>query len=121
MSVNIRQKVLQSFKTLHKTRLNVFNGDALALSEARKKINEEYKKNKHVTDQTAIEELIKYSNAVEQELKMCVIQAKEVEPGVYQATITKDTAKLDNMPFDEFASVTQSRRKTHSKCQQNEK
>ncbi|XP_056635459.1 complex III assembly factor LYRM7 [Diorhabda carinulata] len=104
MSVNIRRQVLKTFKELHKTRKTVFQGDLTALSEARKRINEEYKKCKHVTDLKAIEELIKYSQDVERELRTTVIQAREVKPGIYEAKITKDTVKLDNIPFSECAS-----------------
>uniref|UniRef100_A0A8C6BLW2 LYR motif-containing protein 7 n=1 Tax=Monodon monoceros TaxID=40151 RepID=A0A8C6BLW2_MONMO len=36
-------KVLQLFKTLHRTRQQVFNNDAMALEAARIKINKEFK------------------------------------------------------------------------------
>lgn len=101
MSSNLRQKVLQSFKSLHKTRKSVFKGDVYALNEGRKKINSEYKKCKDVKDTSSIEEMIKYASEVEEVLRTCVIQAKEVEPGKYEAHITKDTLKLDNVPFKE--------------------
>ncbi|KAG5889459.1 hypothetical protein JTB14_016439 [Gonioctena quinquepunctata] len=104
MSASLRQKVLQSFKNLHKTRQAVFKGDEYALTEARKKINEEYKKCKNVSEVSSIEEMIKYSQEVEREVKSCVIQAKQVAPGKYQAEITKDTVKLDNVPYKECCS-----------------
>ncbi|KAJ8927553.1 hypothetical protein NQ314_019967 [Rhamnusium bicolor] len=99
MSINLKLKVLDSFKQLHKARKTVFKGDSYALSEARKKINGEFKKQKHVKDVKEIEELIKYANAVETEIRTCVIQAREVEPGKYRAEITKDTLRLDNVPY----------------------
>lgn len=101
MSTNLRTKVLQSFKVLHKTRKSIFKGDTYALNEARKKINEEYKKYKGMTEASSIEEMITYANEVEEVLRKCVIQAREVEPGKYEAQITKDTLKLDNVPFKE--------------------
>lgn len=103
MSINLRSKVLQSFKTLHKTRQSVFKGDVNALSEARKKINEEYKKYKNVSEASTIEEMVKYANEVEEVLRKCVIQAKEVEPGKFEAQITKETLRLDNVPFKDCA------------------
>lgn len=101
MSVNLRHRVLQSFKQLHKTRKNVFKDDTYALSEARKKINEEFKKQKHVKNVDAVEELINYAKAVEKELRTCVIQAREVESGKFRVQITEDTLKLDNVPFSD--------------------
>lgn len=76
-------KVLSAFKTLHRTRKLVFQDDEAALTAARAKINEEYKKCMHVKDETAINELLKYSNEVENILRTTVIQAKEVGPGKY--------------------------------------
>lgn len=60
-----------------------FGGDERALSAARNKINEEFKKNKHVQNEGSIDELVKMAVEVENELKANVIQAKEKEPGVY--------------------------------------
>lgn len=101
MSSNLRNKVLESFKSLHKTRKSVFKDDIYALNEARKKINTEYRKFKDITDASTIEEMIKYASEVEEVLRTCVIQAREVEPGKYEAHITKDTLKLENVPFKE--------------------
>lgn len=50
---------------------------------ARIKINDEFKKNKHVTDEGSIDELVKLAEEVEKELKSNVIQAREKEPGVF--------------------------------------
>ncbi|KPI94739.1 LYR motif-containing protein 7, partial [Papilio xuthus] len=95
--------VLQSFKKLHRTRLKVFEGDLRALIAARAKINEEYKKNKHVTEEGSIRAMIKFSEDVETELRTQVIQAREVRPGVFEAKITEDTLKLDNIPYNDSA------------------
>lgn len=100
MSSGLRQEVLRCFKSLHRVRQSVFHGDSRALREGRKKINEEFLKHKQVKNVESIQELINYSKEVEHELKSCVIQAKEIKPGVYQATITENTTKLDNIPFD---------------------
>lgn len=95
---------------------------------ARNKINEEFKKNKHVQNEGSIDELVKMAIEVENELKGNVIQAKEKEPGVYgndcaalvmwklllkvffsELNITKDTTKLDNVMFDENAVLKKPR------------
>ncbi|XP_076271245.1 complex III assembly factor LYRM7 [Rhynchophorus ferrugineus] len=121
MSNSLRQEVLHCFKSLHRVRQSVFHGDERALTEGRKKINEEFSKQKHVQNVESIRELINYSKEVEHELRSCVIQAQEVKPGVYQATITKDTAKLDNIPFDAEACCSSPEPKTNKakKCGSN--
>ncbi|XP_015596174.1 complex III assembly factor LYRM7 [Cephus cinctus] len=102
MSGILRREVLNTFKKLHKTRLNTFKGDEHALNVTRKKINDEYAKYKHVTDEKAIAELNELAKAVEHEVRTTVIQAVEVEPGKFQVQLTKDTVMLDNIP-DEAA------------------
>ncbi|XP_050309658.1 complex III assembly factor LYRM7 [Anthonomus grandis grandis] len=101
MSSELRKQVLQCFKSLHQARKSVFKGDIRALTEGRKKINEEFKKQKHVENTDSIKELINYSKAIEEELRSCVIQAREVAPGRFQAEISEDIKKLDNVPFNE--------------------
>lgn len=55
--MRIEFKVLFCFKQLHRTRKIILKGDIFALEAARLKINEEFKKNKHVKDNTAISEV----------------------------------------------------------------
>ncbi|CAG4919281.1 unnamed protein product [Colias eurytheme] len=114
---NLRRAVLQNFKKLHRTRLKVFEGDIRALNAARLKINEEYKKNKAVQDSDAIQAMIKYAEDVERELRTQVIQAREVKPGVFEARITEETVKLDNVPFDENADIPKRPRRNQPCCQ----
>uniref|UniRef100_A0A3Q2CZB1 LYR motif containing 7 n=1 Tax=Cyprinodon variegatus TaxID=28743 RepID=A0A3Q2CZB1_CYPVA len=47
--------VLSVFKKLHRTRVDVFKDDTRALTAARFKINEEFKKNKNETSEENIE------------------------------------------------------------------
>ncbi|XP_045406664.1 complex III assembly factor LYRM7 isoform X1 [Lemur catta] len=67
-------KVLQLFKTLHRTRQQVFKNDARALEAARIKINEEFKSYKNETSPKKIEELMKVGSDVELLLRTSVIQ-----------------------------------------------
>ncbi|XP_007498591.1 complex III assembly factor LYRM7 [Monodelphis domestica] len=67
-------KVLQLFKTLHRTRQQVFKNDVRALEASRKKINEEFKSHKNETSPEKIEELIKIGSDVELILRKSVIQ-----------------------------------------------
>ncbi|XP_063377630.1 complex III assembly factor LYRM7 [Cydia fagiglandana] len=102
---NLRRNVLQCFKKLHRTRLKVFNGDQMALTAGRLKINEEFKKNKGVDNEEAIKAMIAFGEDVERELRTQIIQAKEIKPGVFEARITEDTLKLDNIPYDDNAII----------------
>ncbi|XP_023703384.1 complex III assembly factor LYRM7 [Cryptotermes secundus] len=101
MNTSLRRQVLECFKRLHRTREMVFRDDSFALQAARSRINEEYKKNKHITNAEAIHEMIKLSKAVEEELKTSVVQACEVEHGKYELRILPDTKKIDNIPFQD--------------------
>ncbi|XP_062045204.1 complex III assembly factor LYRM7 isoform X2 [Lepus europaeus] len=87
-------KVLQLFKTLHRTRQQVFKNDARAL-EARIKINEEFKSHKSETSPKKIEELMKIGSDVELLLRTSVIQGIHTDHN----TLTQFTiAKMWNQP-----------------------
>ncbi|XP_049770880.1 complex III assembly factor LYRM7 isoform X1 [Schistocerca cancellata] len=91
-------QVLKSFKTLHQARKRVFQGDEVALNAARTKINEEYRKNKHVTDVSAVQELVKLAHDVAKELRASVVQARKIKDDMFELRITEETYKLDNIP-----------------------
>lgn len=114
MGDNLRRKILHTFKKLHRTRMNTFNGDERALKVIRDKINEEYKKYKNVTNIAAIEELNKFAEEVEHEVRTTVIQAVETEPGKFALRITSDTALMDNIPFKESEETDQVTNNKHS-------
>ncbi|XP_053603720.1 complex III assembly factor LYRM7 [Plodia interpunctella] len=114
---NLRSMVLHTFKKLHRTRMKVFSGDEKALTAARVKINEEFNKNKHVTEEDAIKAMIKLGEDVERELRTQVIQAREIKPGVFEARINEDTTKLDNIPFDENAVIEIAPKRRRPCCQ----
>ncbi|XP_011699442.1 PREDICTED: complex III assembly factor LYRM7 isoform X2 [Wasmannia auropunctata] len=83
--------VLQVFKKLHRTRLKTFE-------VVRDKINKEYRKYKNVTNQAAIEELNKFAQEVEHEVRTTVIQAIETAPGRVALRLTPDVL-VDNVPY----------------------
>ncbi|PBC25123.1 complex III assembly factor LYRM7 isoform X2 [Apis cerana] len=99
MGDNLRQKILQTFKKLHRTRMKTFQGDEHALQVLRNKINEEYKKYKNVTNTAAIEELNKFAEEVEHEVRTTIVQAVETKPGHFELRITPDTTLVDNVPY----------------------
>lgn len=76
-------QVLSEFRQLHRLAKKVFVGDTFALTAAQKRITEDFKKNKHVTNSESIKELLNLAKDVKIELKTNVIQAKQKSPGVY--------------------------------------
>lgn len=95
--LSTRHRVLACFKTLHKARKQVFDGDNAALNAGRIKINNEFRKNKDVTDITAIDELIKTAEETAQYLKATIVQMRQNEiTGTYELRLTKDSVLGDN-------------------------
>ncbi|XP_045406667.1 complex III assembly factor LYRM7 isoform X3 [Lemur catta] len=90
-------KVLQLFKTLHRTRQQVFKNDARAL-EARIKINEEFKSYKNETSPKKIEELMKVGSDVELLLRTSVIQGIHTDHNTLQLVPRKDLL-IENVPY----------------------
>ncbi|XP_023800638.1 complex III assembly factor LYRM7 isoform X4 [Cyanistes caeruleus] len=71
----IHIQVLKLFKSLHRTRQEVFKNDTKALEAARQKINEEFRNNRDETSEEKINELLKIASDVEVILRTSVIQA----------------------------------------------
>uniref|UniRef100_T1HEJ5 Uncharacterized protein n=2 Tax=Rhodnius TaxID=13248 RepID=T1HEJ5_RHOPR len=118
----LRREVLQAFKNLHRARKVVFNGDLKALTAAREKINEEFKKNKSTNDYKTIENLVLYANEVAKELRTTIVQAKETKAGTFELNITSDTERLDHFPFDPNVEIPRGawkKRKNQPCCQEN--
>ncbi|KAK9695590.1 Complex 1 protein (LYR family) [Popillia japonica] len=102
MTSVLRHEVLKCFKSLHRARQRVFEGDQFALDKCRERINEEYRKYMHTTDVEAIKALLQHSKAVETELLRTVVQAKEVSPGKFEVRLRPEVEKLDNVPFKDI-------------------
>ncbi|XP_022090795.1 complex III assembly factor LYRM7-like isoform X2 [Acanthaster planci] len=95
----MRSKVLSLFKSLHRTRQTVFQGDEPALNAARKRINEEFAKNRQETDPEEIKQMIKVGEDVNMLMRKTIVQAKLNEAGRYQVRITEDTLREENSPL----------------------
>ncbi|XP_062340431.1 complex III assembly factor LYRM7 [Osmerus eperlanus] len=93
-----RLKVLRAFKALHRTRMDVFKEDDRALTAARFKINEEYRKNKEETSEENINKMIKMSSDVESILRLNVIQAEHLSQETIQLRPRKSLL-LENVPY----------------------
>ncbi|XP_046940167.1 complex III assembly factor LYRM7 isoform X1 [Lynx rufus] len=91
-------QVLQLFKTLHRTRQQVFKNDTRALEAARIKINEEFKSNKSETSPKKIEELIKIGSDVELLLRTSVVQGIHTDHNTLKLVPRKELL-IENVPY----------------------
>ncbi|XP_034362380.2 complex III assembly factor LYRM7 isoform X4 [Arvicanthis niloticus] len=98
-------KVLQLFKTLHRTRQQVFKNDKRAL-EARVKINEEFKKHKNETSPEKIKEMVKIGSDVELLLRTSVIQGIHTDHDTLQLVPRKDLL-TENVPYCDAPTLKQ--------------
>ncbi|KAJ8667168.1 hypothetical protein QAD02_008830 [Eretmocerus hayati] len=114
MSGSLRSEALRIYKKLHRTRLKTFGGDENALQITRTRLNDEFRKNKDLKDESVIREMIKIATEVEHQVRTTVVQCVEKSPGRYEAKITADTEKLDNIPYG--LSVDKSEFKDWKKC-----
>jgi len=97
------QQVISAFKRLHRAKNVVFAGDETALSAARLKINEEYKRNSAVTSEHAVRELMAFSDECAEVLSKTVLQARETEPGQFAVRIGRETFMWDNVLYRDDA------------------
>ncbi|XP_071943361.1 complex III assembly factor LYRM7-like [Antedon mediterranea] len=86
----MREKVLATFRALHRTRQMVFKNDDHVLNAARLKINEEFKKNKFVEDGEEIERLVKIGQDAELFLRKRVVQAEHKSDGVAELQLRNE-------------------------------
>ncbi|KAL0963191.1 hypothetical protein UPYG_G00350910 [Umbra pygmaea] len=93
-----RLKVLRVFKALHRTRMDVFREDVRALTAARLKINEEFRKNRNETSEGNIIEMIKMAAGVEEFLRQDVVQAEHVAEDKIRLR-PRASLLLENVPY----------------------
>nr|XP_045008611.1 complex III assembly factor LYRM7-like isoform X1 [Jaculus jaculus] len=91
-------KVLKLFKSLHRTRQQVFKDDTRALEAARVKINEEFKSNKSETAPQQIEELMKIGCGVELLLWTHVVQGLHTDHSMLTLVPRKELL-IENVPY----------------------
>ena len=119
---NASTNVLKLYKQLHRTVQTVFRGDTRAQVISRDKIRSEFDKNKKVTSQQTIDELIKYGNDCDGVLRNQVIQATAVEgkENVYRATVTHGSL-VDNAPYCDNVSEAEYKASVRAANKQNKK
>ncbi|CAK8671247.1 unnamed protein product [Clavelina lepadiformis] len=98
----LRSKVLAAFKDLHKARLQTFRGDKKALDAGRLEINQNFRKNKDITDPVKIEELITVAQDSANILRKHVLQLEQIEENKFRANITKDISFIDNTMYKDI-------------------
>ncbi|XP_067371656.1 complex III assembly factor LYRM7 isoform X1 [Channa argus] len=96
--MDARLKVLGVFKALHRTRMAVFKEDNKALTAARLKINEEFRKNKNETSEENIKRMIKMGSDVETVLRESVLQVEHKGENTLLLR-PRESLLLENVPF----------------------
>lgn len=90
MGTASRSLVLNTYKSLHRTILRVFEGDKDTIQAAKVKAKEEFRKNANETDSGKIDDLLKVAKDVEKVLQKQVVQAVKNETGTYQLKLKPD-------------------------------
>lgn len=96
--MSTRLKVLSVFKSLHRTRLAVFKDDDRALTAARLKINEEFRKNRNETSEENIQKMLKMGSDVEVVLRESVLQMEHVGNNSLLLR-PRENLLLENVPY----------------------
>ncbi|KAI2806696.1 hypothetical protein RDWZM_006427 [Blomia tropicalis] len=84
-----RKEVLRCYKSLLRTRANVFAGDYEALRITHEKAREAFEKNRDQTNPEEIKKLVKIGWDAKEILQQTVIQAKLNSKGNYEAEIKR--------------------------------
>ncbi|XP_065567114.1 complex III assembly factor LYRM7-like [Artemia franciscana] len=106
--------VFSCYKMLFRTTKIVFNGDIAALDASRQKIREEFNKNRFLSDEKAIRDLLKVGRDADEFLRRCIVQAEEVKENHYVARIRDETILQDNFLFNPDAPIPA--KKPRKKC-----
>ncbi|XP_026815531.1 complex III assembly factor LYRM7 [Rhopalosiphum maidis] len=114
-SNEIRKKVLTTFKLVHKARLLCFKNDIQMLNAAKHQINEEFKKNKTVTDPVVVQNLITFAQDVEHELRTQVVQAERVNEKKFKLNLDPERHTMENIPYVELDDETYKKWKEEKK------
>ena len=116
-------KVLGLYKRLHRTTQKVFQGDPMALGQAYNKVRQEFEKNKHVTSQTSIEELVNFGESANEVLRKKVIQLEEISENKYKINISEETELGENTLYRDDITKEQYRQRNREsrKCSEKKK
>ncbi|XP_050419628.1 complex III assembly factor LYRM7 [Adelges cooleyi] len=101
-----KRQVLNTFKLVHRARSKCFKDDNHMSNAAKVQINEEFKKNKSVSDPITVQNLIKFALDVENELLTQVVQAERIAENKFKLKIDPDRHTYENIPYAELDDET---------------
>ena len=81
---------LAGYRKLLRTASIVFRDDVYAISQAKIKLREEFRKQAHVTDSSELRELFKGIDDVDEMLRFNIVQGKRNERGNYDMKIREE-------------------------------
>ncbi|XP_025420380.1 uncharacterized protein LOC112690562 isoform X4 [Sipha flava] len=114
-SNEVRKKVLNIFKQVHKARLMCFKNDNHMLTASKHQINEEFKKNKTISDPVTIQNLLTFAQDVEHELLTQVLQVEKIEEKRFKLNIDPERHTHENIPYVELDDETYKKWKEEKK------
>lgn len=103
------REALSLYKTLHRTVQKVFRGDLQAMFAARDKVCDEFEKNRGVTSEVSIRELLKQGQDVNTILNESVVQIQKKEDEKFELNIRPETHMFENNPFRDDVTAAQYR------------
>lgn len=107
-------QALKLYKQLHRTSQRVFQGDPVALSQFYLKLREEYDKNRHVSNENSVNELLKFGQDVNTVLSKKVVQLEKVDEARYKANLRPEFDFGTNTPFRSDVTEEEYRKATRS-------
>eukprot|EP00056_Hartaetosiga_gracilis_P001058 m.41994 g.41994 ORF g.41994 m.41994 type:complete len:110 (+) comp10479_c0_seq1:75-404(+) len=96
-----RAQVLGLYRRLLRARVIAFENDAVAIDAGRKRIKDEFIKNKELDDERKLNKAIRVAEDVEKLLLNNVMQAQATESGNYRLNINERTPLMDNAKLSE--------------------
>ncbi|XP_050540133.1 complex III assembly factor LYRM7 [Daktulosphaira vitifoliae] len=101
-----KRQVLNAFKLVHKASLKCFKNDNYMQIAAKNQINQEFKKNKCISDPNTVQNLIKFAQDIENELLTQVVQAEQISENKFRLNIDPKRHTHENIPYAELDDKT---------------
>lgn len=90
---------MSCYRALNRTCQEVFKDDALMLEAARRKIREDFARNKAENDPEKIEKHLKTAEEAEEVLRRLIVQGVLTSDGTYKLNFREHTVLEDNAPL----------------------
>ncbi|XP_064400626.1 complex III assembly factor LYRM7-like [Halichondria panicea] len=100
-SINMasRSEILRLYRKLHRTCRKVFVDDVEALNVFRRRIKDDFWKNRHMTEKEELTKVIDEATEAERFLRQNVVQLVQTNQDTYRVKIREDTVLNDNVPL----------------------